>query len=98
MDGHWIKNLDVLATTPNRELALEIVEAGLDSISTGKVIGTAVSLAGNALYVRGDKFDLTKFKNIKVVGFGKSSCEAALALEKILGDKITAVCLTDKEQ
>ncbi len=39
--------------------------------------------------IKDERFDLTKFKKIKVVGFGKSSCQAALALEKILGDKIT---------
>jgi glycerate-2-kinase len=38
--------------------------------------------------VQGQEFDLTKFNKIKVVGFGKSSCDAAVALEKILGPKI----------
>jgi glycerate-2-kinase len=89
MDGNWIKNWDELAITPNRKLALEIIEAGLDAIGTEKVINSSVNLKENILLVQGEEFDLSKFKKIKVVGFGKSSCEAALALEKILGSRIT---------
>ena len=86
---NWIKNWDVVATTPNRKTALETIEAGLDAISTKKVISNSISLSGDILSVANETFDLTKFKNIKVVGFGKSSCEAALALEEILGERIT---------
>ena len=85
---NWVKNWDVLATTENRKLALEIMEAGLDAINTKNVVNSSVSLVGEILSIKGKEFDLTKFKNIKVVGFGKSSCLAALALEGILGSKI----------
>ncbi len=93
-----IKNFDELATTPNRKLALQIIEAGLDAISTEEVISSSVSLQGEVLCIKGEQFDLTKFKNIKVVGFGKSSCKAALTLEKILGDKITAGAVVGLEK
>jgi glycerate-2-kinase len=89
MNERLIKNFDDIATTPNRKMALEIMEAGLDAINTEKVINSSVSLVDNILFIKGTSFNLTKYKNIKVVGFGKSSCEAALALEKILGSRIT---------
>src|ERR1035437_4644664 len=89
MNNSVIKNFDELSTTPNRKIILEIVEAGIDSINTKKVMDSSVSLQGNILSVKGREFDLAKFKKIKVVGFGKSSCGAALALEKILGDRIS---------
>ena len=85
---HWIKNFDELAITENRKLALEIAEAGYDSINTEKVIENSIKIEDNTLIISGEKFDLAKYKKIKVVGFGKCSCEAAFALEKILGDKI----------
>lgn len=85
----WIKNFEGLATTPNRKLALEIMEAGLNAISTLQVVSSSVNILGDVLLINGKEFNLTKFKKIKVVGFGKSSCEAALALEKILGNRIT---------
>ena len=88
MQKHSIKNFDELATTPNRKIALEIMEAGLDAINTERVVLSSVSIVGNILFVRGKPFNLTEYKKIKVVGFGKSSCEAALALEKVLGPKI----------
>ncbi len=88
MNEGFIKNFDEIATTENRKIALEIMEAGLRAISTKKVIESSVSLIGNILVVKGKEYNLNNFKNIKVVGFGKSSCEAALALEKILGPKI----------
>ncbi|MFA6076851.1 MAG: DUF4147 domain-containing protein [Candidatus Paceibacterota bacterium] len=89
MQKKWIKNFDELAISENRKLALEIVEAGIDAINTEKVIGDLVKLENNILSISGKSFDLAKFKKIKVVGFGKASGEATLALEKILGDKIT---------
>src|ERR1035437_9999936 len=88
MDGHWIKNWDILATTPNRKVALQIIESGLDAIDTQNVILNSLKLENNILTIQDQSFDLNKFKKIKVVGFGKSSCKAALTLEKILGDKI----------
>ncbi|KKT24677.1 MAG: Glycerate kinase [Candidatus Nomurabacteria bacterium GW2011_GWF2_43_8] len=88
MIGHQIKNYDELATTPNRILALQLIEAGLDAINTGKVVNSSISLNENILSVKGKKFDLAEFEKIKVVGFGKASADAAAALEKILGSRI----------
>ncbi|MFA5936301.1 MAG: DUF4147 domain-containing protein [Candidatus Paceibacterota bacterium] len=88
MSERLIKNFNEIATTPNRKTSLEIIEAGLDAINTEKVINSSVSLVNDILFIKGTSFNLAKYKNIKVVGFGKSSCEAALALEKVLGSRI----------
>ncbi len=88
MGKKWIKNFDELATSENRKLALMIAQTGLDAIDTEKVIYDSVQLKNNILSVNDQSFDLSRFKKIKVVGFGKASCSAALALEKILGSKI----------
>lgn len=88
MQKNRIKNFDLLATTENRRLALEIALAGLDAIDTEKIMPNSVKLENGVLSIGGKNFVLSNFKRIKVVGFGKASCVAALALEKILGDKI----------
>ncbi len=88
MEDRWIKNFDDLAITENRKLALRIAEAGFSSINTEKVILNSVKLENNILTILDESFDLAKFKRIKVVGFGKASCDGAVALEKVLGDKI----------
>ncbi|OGI70992.1 hypothetical protein A3B84_02335 [Candidatus Nomurabacteria bacterium RIFCSPHIGHO2_02_FULL_35_13] len=85
---NWIKNFNDLATTPNRKMALEIMEAGLSAISTKKIVESSVSVVGNILFIKGKPFNLAKYKKIKIVGFGKSSCGAALILEEILGPRI----------
>ena len=61
----------------------------MSAIDTEKVILNSIKVESNILTIQDKSFDLDKFKKIKVVGFGKSSCDAALALEKILGDKIS---------
>jgi len=85
---NWIKNFDELATTDNRKLALAIAEAGLTGINTQEVIFHSLEFRNNILSIMGESFDLSKFKRIKVVGFGKAASDGASALEKILGSKI----------
>ncbi len=89
MRKHWIKNYEDIATTENRKVALAIAEAGLDAINTEMVIKRSIQLDGEILSIQGQTFDLSKFSKIKVVGFGKCSCEAAYTLEEILKDKIS---------
>jgi glycerate-2-kinase len=89
MEDKKIKNFNELATTANRDIVLQIMESGLEAINTEKVIFNSIKLEGDVLKVSGKDFDLSKFKNIKVVGFGKASIEGAVALEKILGSRIS---------
>src|SRR3989344_1591772 len=84
----WIKNFDDLAATENRKLALLVAEEGLEAINTEMVISRSVYLKDDILIIKGQSFDLSNFKKIKVVGFGKASVAAAVALEKILGSRI----------
>lgn len=88
MTERLIENLEELEISSNRKLALSIVTVGLNAINTEEAIFRSVKIEDSNLNIMGENFDLSKFKNIKVVGFGKSSSSAALALEKILGAKI----------
>jgi glycerate-2-kinase len=83
-----IKNFEAVATDKNREDTLRIIESGLESINTEMAVSKAISLKDNILSIFDQNFDLANYKKIKIVGFGKASARAALALEKILGDKI----------
>ncbi|MBI4049451.1 MAG: DUF4147 domain-containing protein [Candidatus Doudnabacteria bacterium] len=86
----WIKNFDQLAISKLRQDILAIAEAGLAAIDTEKVIKANVSIKDQKLKIKDLSFDLSQFKNLKVIGFGKASCKAALVLEQILGSKIQA--------
>ena len=89
MNKKFIKNFEELAINKNREIILSIAETGLASINTEEVILNSIKLEGDVLRIMGESFDLSKFKKIKVIGFGKASTDGALALEKILGSRIT---------
>ena len=88
MSKTLIKNLDDLIKYPYRQEALSIVEAGMNAIGTDKIITSAISIEEESLQIEDLKIDLSKFKRIRVIGFGKASCEAAISLEKILGSRI----------
>jgi glycerate-2-kinase len=90
-----ISNKEQLTTTPLRRQALAIMEAGLAAIDTGKVIAEAVRIEGDQLIIKNQTFSLTNFKRLFLVGFGKASCDAAVALEKILGQHIKSGIVID---
>src|SRR3989344_2360903 len=85
----WIINYDELATNDLRRRALTIMEAGLSAIDTQLVIKGLIKFDGNILTIADKKFNLSDFRSVKVIGFGKASCRAAQALEEVLGDKIS---------
>ncbi len=90
-----IKNQKSLASTPLRRAALEIFEAGLAAIKTSEVISRQVNLTGSKLKIGKTVLDLEKFRNIYVIGIGKASFDSAVALEKIMGQRITDGLILD---
>ena len=87
----YVKNLSQL--TPNniqgeslslRKIGLNALEIALRSVEPEKLIQNAVKITKDKLIIRNDKFDLTKFREILVIGGGKASAQMALAIEEIL--------------
>jgi glycerate 2-kinase len=72
-----------------RALALESLEAALKAADPTQIIKSKLSLKNSTLRVNGYSFNLTKFKNIYVVGGGKATGAMAEALEQVLGKQIT---------
>jgi len=85
-----IQNKDELATTELREQALYIIEAGYSAIDTEAAVRRAVSFSGDMLTVGENTFSLVDIDNVRIIGFGKASCEAVSALEGVLGDALTS--------
>jgi len=84
-----IKNIKKLATNPLRQDALDILEAGYESVLTEKVMTENVVLKGSVLRIKNKKYDLEKYKRIFIVAIGKCANQSARILEDVLGDKIT---------
>ncbi len=83
-----IKNFDQLASTREREAVLKVLEAGIERVDPFKAVKAAIQLRGNVLIVKDQRFDLSKYRRIIVVGLGKASGRMAEAVERVLGDLI----------
>ena len=74
----------------NREKAIEIFLAGVESVKPANLINRYVSINKNILQIEKISFNLSTLKNIYIVGAGKASASMAQAVESILGSRITA--------
>lgn len=95
MPEKFIKNAKSLGKTEARRDALAIIEAGLAAVETRKAVRGALKLKGDTLSVRGKDYDLSCFRRVFVVGFGKASFLAASELERIMGKRITSGIVLD---
>jgi len=85
----FISNFKELAETKARKDALEIMEAGISASMPEAVLEKKLRLNGSVLKADGKRLDLSKYKNIYVVGGGKAAFRAAKFTEKTLGGRIT---------
>ncbi len=90
-----IKNYDALASSDERRVVLDLIEAGLEAIQPDKVMGENFLLTDDILKIQGKDIDLTKFENVYLLGFGKGSAKISGLIENVLGDKMTAGYVID---
>jgi glycerate-2-kinase len=83
-----IHNTNALASTQARTDALAIAEAAYAAIDTGAVIRAQLWFDGNVLHADGRAYDLSKYKRIRVFGFGKASCLAIDEIGKVLQGRV----------
>ena len=95
--NHIIKNYNQLASSNNRQIVLDIVEAGLSAIITETIVNSSIQLNNGVLRIKDEDFELDKYKSIKLIGFGKVSGRAASAISKILGDRINSAIIIDRK-
>jgi glycerate-2-kinase len=86
----YIKNFDQLASTPQRKVVLQLIEAGLSAISPRHIMTSHFRLDGATLSIQNKTFDLSRFEHVYVVGFGKGSSGICKYIEKVLGSRLTA--------
>lgn len=72
-----------------RNLALDILEAGLEAADPGREVRAHVHLNGNNLVVYGKEFDLNRYARIFLFGAGKATLPITQVLEEMLGDRIS---------
>jgi glycerate 2-kinase len=72
-----------------REVAVDLAEEALVALSPEVGLRRCVLLDGDELVVAGRSYNLSAFENIVILGAGKASGELALALEQLLGPRLT---------
>ncbi|OHA26968.1 MAG: hypothetical protein A3C06_04325 [Candidatus Taylorbacteria bacterium RIFCSPHIGHO2_02_FULL_46_13] len=96
MSFHWIKNFDALALDQSRTDALAILEAGYDAIETSRVMRSQVSISEEVITIQDKHFDLKKFKNIFLIGFGKGACAEVRELYRMFPSRVKRAVVIDK--
>jgi len=73
----------------SKALALDLIHAALGAIEPGAAVRRHVRREADLLFVGQKTFDLAEIENVYVVGAGKAGGPMALAIEEILGDRLT---------
>ena len=78
-----MKNLQDL-----REDALSIFQTALEAADAVQAVKRHLHLQGDRLEVQGQRYDLSTFEGVYVVGAGKAGAKMAQAIEELLGDRL----------
>ena len=87
-----VKNQDTLLShgcQESRRIILEIAEKTLRRLDAGNRIRSIMRLEGDILTVGTKSWDLSKKRNVYLVGAGKAANHMAMAVDSILGDRLT---------
>ncbi|MFH0818615.1 MAG: DUF4147 domain-containing protein [Patescibacteria group bacterium] len=86
-----IKNKSALLRRhQNSKILLDLAENALEFLQPKNIIKNQVKLTNNKLIIQNKIFDLKKYKNIYIIGAGKATYKMAVAVNKLLKNKITA--------
>jgi glycerate 2-kinase len=73
----------------SKALALDLIHAALGAIEPAAAVRRHVRRESDILFVGQKSFDLSEIDNVYVVGAGKCGGPMAVAIEEILGDRLT---------
>ena len=85
-----------MSNNKNNELS-DIFNAALAAVDPYHAVLEAARLERNCLHIGGAIYDLEAFKRIVVVGAGKATSRMAMAIEKLLGARISAGLIIVKD-
>lgn len=72
-----------------RKDAEEIFYSGLRAVDPGLAVKRYCRREGDHLFIADLRYDLSKYKNIFVIGAGKATAPMAAEIENLLGDRVT---------
>jgi glycerate 2-kinase len=78
-----------LRQLPASKQITSILQAAMQAVDPIQAVYQSMSVAGNRLRVAGRTYDLRKYKNLIVVGFGKASAAMAEGVGTLLGERVS---------
>src|SRR5262245_25635582 len=87
-----IKNLDALVAVgdvDSRRVVLSLTDAVLRRLDAYERIKSITSLDGDTLTIGTRSWDLSTKRNVYLVGAGKACNHMAMAIDEVLGDRLT---------
>lgn len=87
-----IKNYDTLTShgdVKSRKIVLEITDKTLQRLDAYSRIKSIMHVDGDILHIGSKSWDLSKKRNVYLLGAGKACNHMAMAVDEILGDKLT---------
>ena len=85
----YIKNYEALATSTERKIVLDLIEAAVASIQPELILRKNFSLQNKTLTIQDKVLNIDEYERIFLIGFGKGSAKIASIIEKVLGDLLT---------
>jgi glycerate 2-kinase len=79
-----------------RRQAFAVLDAALDAVDPSKAVRRQMSLHGDELRIGERTYDLSRYRNVYAMGAGKASAAMAVAVEDILGERLTAGVVNTK--
>lgn len=79
-----------------RNHAKAIFDSGIKAVAPGAAIRRCLKFERGCLVAGGQRLDLNSFKNVYIIGFGKAAASMTLALEDMLGQRISGGSITVK--
>ena len=67
-----------------RRIGLRSLEIAISAVKPKNLMNISIRTRGSTLIIKGEEFDLRKFKRIYIIGGGKATAEMALSFEEIL--------------
>jgi len=73
----------------SRKIVLDITEKTLQRLDSYERIKSIMRLDGSTLYIGQKQWDLSKKRNVYLLGAGKACNHMAMAVDEVLGDRLT---------
>jgi glycerate 2-kinase len=83
-------------TREHRQKVLPVLSAALEAVDPVNAVKSHMSRTGDELRIGERTYDLSRYRNIYVLGGGKAGSSMARATEQILGDRLTQGLINTK--